>query len=311
MPKATVAQLVEAVKLRVIQGEAELGKVVISADIHRPALEVAGYFEHYPPERVQVVGQTESDFFGFLVDNVKVERVRQLLLPQTPCLIFSRGIQPHPVFKSRAQEVNVPLLGTDLATTRLITRLAHWLDNALAPRKTMHGVFVELYGVGVLLTGKSGIGKSETALELIKRGHRLVADDAVEVRKPAEDVLVGRCPSVLANLMEIRGLGIIDVCSMFGAGAVRPDKRVELILHFEPWVEGGHYDRLGFDTHYQDVLGVQVPIITVPVAPGRNLAMIVETAAVNFRAKTMGIDAGKEILSRIDAEMSRPQIQSK
>lgn len=303
MPEAKVAKLVTALKLNVLQGQDWLSKSVETADIHRPALEVAGYFDHYPSERIQVIGQTESDFFAKLDIKTQQQRAESLLSNDTPCFIFSRDIQPVKHFFVSAAAVKIPLLGTSLPTTRLFSRLAHWLDNALAPRRTMHGVFVELFGVGVLLTGASGIGKSETALELIKRGHRLVADDAVEVRRPAEDVLVGTSSEVLVNLMEIRGLGIIDVCSMFGAGAVRPDKRVELVLHFERWKEGVLYDRLGFDTNYQDILGVQVPTITVPVAPGRNLAMIVETAAVNFRAKTMGFDAGKDLSNRITKKM--------
>lgn len=186
----------------------------------------------------------------------------------------------------------------------MISCLGHWLDNALAPRKTMHGVFVELYGVGVLLTGISGIGKSETALELIKKGHRLIADDAVEVRRPSDDILVGSCPSVLLNLLEIRGLGIIDVVSVFGASAVRPEKRVEIIMSFEHWQETGQYDRLGFDQYYQEILGVKIPSITIPVAPGRNLAMLVETAAVNYRAKSLGGDVCAELSRRINEQMA-------
>jgi HPr kinase/phosphorylase len=305
MSDAKVAKLVTALKLNVIEGMDWLEKTVETSDIHRPALEVAGYFAHYPAERIQVIGQTESDFFEELGLNTQRQRAEKLIQANTPCLIFSRGLQPHSTILDCARKVRTPVLGTSLPTTRLFSRLAHWLDNTLAPRRTMHGVFVELFGVGVLLTGASGIGKSETALELIKRGHRLVADDAVEIRRPAEDVLVGTSPAMLANLMEIRGLGIIDVCNMFGAGAVRPDKRVELVLHFEKWKEGGHYDRLGFDTAYQDILGVKVPAITVPVAPGRNLAMIVETAAVNYRAKTMGFDAGKDLTNRITEEMRK------
>jgi len=185
--------------------------------------------------------------------------------------------------------------------------MGHWLDNVLAPHRTLHGVFVELFGVGILMTGVSGIGKSEVALELIKKGHRLIADDAVEIRRPAEDILVGTCPPVLVNLLEIRGLGIIDVSKIFGAGAVRPDKRVDLVMQFEEWQEGGQYDRLGFDTAYQELLGVKVPAITIPVAPGRNLAALVETAAVNFRADTSG-DVGEELKRRINAEIKKSNL---
>lgn len=305
MPEANGAQLADALKLTVLFGADWLDKEVRTADIHRPALEMAGFFAHYPGERVQVMGKTETDFFSGLQPSIQAERARQLVLPQTPCLIFSRGIIPAKAIIAQAEAVKVPVLGTDLPTTRLISRLGHWLDNVLAPRQTLHGVLVDLFGVGVLMTGVSGIGKSETALELIKKGHRLIADDAVEIRRPSEEVLVGTCPGVLTNLLEIRGLGIIDVCKIFGAGAVRPDKRVELILHFEHWQEGAPYDRLGFDTKHRELLGVKIPVITVPVAPGRNLAMLVETAAANFRARTLGVDVSTELMARIDKEMSR------
>jgi HPr kinase/phosphorylase len=305
MSETTVAALAAALNLSVFAGEDCLGKTVETADIHRPSLEVAGYFDHYPALRVQVIGKTESEFFAELAPQIQQQRADKLVIPTTPCLIFTRNLEPHRAIIDCARITKTPLLRTSLPTTRLISRLGHWLDNALAPRKTLHGVLVELFGVGVLITGVSGIGKSETALELIRKGHRLVADDAVEIRRPSEDVLVGSCPAVLANLIEIRGLGIIDVCKIFGAGAVRPEKRVELILHFEPWQEGGEYDRLGFETNYQELLGVKLPLITIPVAPGRNLAMLVETAAVNFRAKTMGADVSQDLIRRIAEEMAR------
>ncbi|MTI95564.1 MAG: HPr(Ser) kinase/phosphatase [Firmicutes bacterium] len=303
--KPTVADLVKELKLNVYCGTDLDSREITVSDINRPALEVAGYFTHYPKWRVQVIGQTEHDFFSTLSESVKEERAQELMQPETPAFILARDIQPSQPVLATARRRNVPLLGTKISTTRLISRLGHWLDNQLAPRKTIHGVFVELFGVGVLITGKSGIGKSETAMELIKRGHRLVADDAVEIRRPSEEVLVGASPAVLSNMMELRGVGIIDVCRLYGAAAVRPDKRVELILHFEHWVEGAAYDRLGFDGECQDILGVKVPFVRVPVAPGRNLAMIVETAAINFRAKAMGLDVAAEINQRITDAMNQ------
>lgn len=305
MPETTVQALASALNLTVFTGSDWLERSVITSEIHRPGLEMAGFFVHNPVTRVKVIGQTEFDFFGRLSEDVQMERARRLMHAETPCLILSRGLQPPPVIADCARDAQVPVLGANIPTTRLISRLGHWLDNTLAPRITLHGVFVELFGVGVLLTGTSGIGKSETALELIKQGHRLVADDAVEIRRPSEEILVGSSPDVVANLLEIRGLGIIDVCKVFGAGAVRPDKRVELNMHFEPWEPGAQYDRLGFDTHYRELLGVKIPLITVPVAPGRNLAMLVETAAVNFRARTMGMNVDEELRRRINAEINK------
>ncbi|HOB35323.1 MAG: HPr(Ser) kinase/phosphatase [Firmicutes bacterium] len=304
MPETTAAQLVAALKLNVLVGEEWLDRKVVTADIHRPALEMAGFFAHFPAERVQVMGMTETHFFNELDPSTQLERAKKLLSPQTPCLIITRNLQPAAALVRAARAARVPIFGTALPTTRLISRMGHWLDNALAPRKTLHGVLVDLFGTGVLITGPSGIGKSETALELIQKGHRLIADDAVEIRRPSEDILVGTCPPVLANLLELRGVGIIDVTKLFGAGAVRPDKRVELIIRLQPWQEGEPYDRLGFDSEYQEVLGVKVPMLTVPVAPGRNLAMLVETAAANFRARTMGMAVDQELLRRIDEAMS-------
>ncbi|MGI6364313.1 MAG: HPr(Ser) kinase/phosphatase [Bacillota bacterium] len=305
VPTATAKDLAAALALEILIGEEWLDKAITIADINRPALEMAGYFDHYPGDRVQVLGQTETDFFNTLEPEIQRDRARRLLLAETPCLIFSRDLEPPEAIFHQANRAQVPVLGSSLATTRLITRLGHWLDNALAPRQTLHGVLMDLFGVGVLLMGESGVGKSETALELIKMGHRLIADDAVEIRRPAETVLVGRCPRVLTNLLEIRGLGIIDVVKVFGFGAVRPEKRVELILHFQRWQEGDPYDRLGFDTQYHELLGVKVPIISVPVAAGRNLAMLVETAAANFRARTYGSNVQEELMRRIDEEMVR------
>lgn len=303
IPEATVGELTAALNLQVLSGEAWLGKIISSADIHRPALEMAGYFDHYPGYRIQVMGRTETNFYMTLPELTRKDRAVHLLLNETPCLIFSRNLEPPLSISQQANIVQVPVLGTSLATTRLTTRLGHWLDNALAPRQTLHGVFLDLFGIGVLLTGESGVGKSETALDLIKMGHRLIADDAVEIRRPAEDVLVGTCPPVLTNLLEIRGLGIIDVSKIFGVGALRPDKRVELILNFEHWQEGAPYDRLGFEAKFQELLGVKVPIISIPVAPGRNLAMLVETAAANYRARTLGGDVREELFRRINEEM--------
>src|SRR5690554_2477668 len=221
MPKAKISELALALQLNVLVGD-WLEGTVESSDIHRPALEMAGYFDHYPANQIQILGKTELDFFTALDEDTQLSRAQGLLEPGPPCLIITRNLPLPASIAQPARVKNVPVLGSSLSTTRLVSRLGHWLDNALAPRKTLHGVFVDLFGIGVLLTGSSGIGKSETALELIKMGHRLIADDAVEIRRPAEDILVGTCPGVLANLLEIRGLGIIDVFKIFGAGAVRP-----------------------------------------------------------------------------------------
>jgi HPr kinase/phosphorylase len=305
MLKPTVEEMVQALGLKVLADNSGLKQRLTSSDVHRPALEVAGFMDHYPAYRIQVIGQTEHEFFDTLAEKTQVDRAEDLISDQTPAILFSRDLVPQVAIATQAARAGVPILGSHLPTTRLISRLGRWLDNALAPRTTIHGVFVELYGVGVLITGDSGIGKSETALALINRGHRLVADDAVEIRRPSADVLVGRAPTVTANLMELRGVGIIDVSDLFGAAAIRPDKRVELSVHFQRWQEGAAYDRLGFEDHFINILEVKVPRLIIPVAPGRDLAMIIETAAMNYRAKAMGYNSREKLMTRLDAAMKK------
>lgn len=300
-----VAELQRELALAVLQGEDKLDRPLTTAEVYRPGLELAGFFDHYPDRRLQVMGRTERDFYSALDKVSQRERARQLFVPGPPCLVVSRGMALPGELARAAVEEGVPVLGSPLTTTRLIGRLSHWLDNRLAPRKNIHGVLLDLYGVGVLLTGKSGIGKSETALELIQRGHLLVADDAVEIRRPAEDILVGKAPPVLKNMMELRGVGIIDIAVLYGAGAVRPDKRVELVLQFEPWREGGDYERLGLERESFDLFGVKVDRILVPVAPGRNLAIIAETAAINYRAQATKQSGAAELCRRLDAVMNK------
>ncbi len=305
MSKAVVGDFVTELDLEVFCCQQHLDRPLTTADVYRPGMELAGYLAHYPAGRVQVMGQTEWDFCGTLSPEVQSERAKQLLDPGPPCIIFSRGLKPPRQMIEAAQAASVPLLGSPLPTTQLISRLSHWLDNRLAPRKTIHGVLMDLFGVGILITGESGIGKSETALELVKRGHRLVADDAVEIRRPAEDILVGEAPELIRNMMELRGVGIIDVAALYGAAAVRPDKRVELVINFKQWEEGADYDRLGLEHHNFELFDVTLQRLEIPVAPGRNLATIVETAAVNYRAKAADICGASEVCRRLDVVMNK------
>ena len=305
MNKAVVQDFIAELELEAFCCQQHLDRLLTTADVYRPGMELAGYMAHYPASRVQVMGQTEWDFCGTLSPEVRVQRAEQLLKPGPPCIVFSRGLKPPQEMIATAQAVSVPLLGSLLPTTRLISRLSHWLDNRLAPRKTIHGVLMDLFGVGILITGDSGIGKSETALELVKRGHRLVADDAVDIRRPAQDILLGEAPDLTRNLMELRGIGIIDVAALYGAGAVRPDKRVELVVNFKEWQEGADYDRLGLEHHSFELFDVTLQRLEIPVAPGRNLASIVETAAVNYRAKAADLCGASEVCRRLDVVMNK------
>ncbi len=290
----SVRQLVTDTNLTVYSGEAYLDerKVVVS-DISRPGLELTGYFNYYPHERVQLFGRTESAFARNMTSEERLVIYKRMAAEDTPAFLVSRGIDPLDEMLMAAAAAHVPVLGSKLPTTRLSSLLTDYLESQLAERRSMHGVLVDLYGLGVMITGDSGVGKSETALELIQRGHRLIADDRVDVYQKDEQTIIGEAPAILAHLLEIRGLGIIDVMSLFGAGAVRTNASVDLIVHLENWTPDKQFDRLGSGEQSQQIFDVAVPKITIPVKVGRNLASIIEVAAMNFRAKSMGFDATK------------------
>ena len=264
-----------------------------SADINRPGLQLAGFFEHFSHDRVQVIGKGEYKYFNSLSNEVRNERLRRLLSYEIPVLVLARGLEARTDFLKAAQDYNRIILRSQMATTRFINKASAYLNERLAPFKTIHGVLVDIYGIGVLIMGKSGVGKSETALELIKRGHRLVADDAVEIKRIEEDVIRGEAPEIISCLMEIRGIGILDIKSLYGVGAIRQNKIIDMVVELENWEEGKYYDRLGIDEEYMDILGVPIEKLVIPVKPGRNLAMIIEVAAKNFRQKKMGYNAAE------------------
>ncbi|MBT9281219.1 MAG: HPr(Ser) kinase/phosphatase [Hydrogenibacillus schlegelii] len=295
-----VRKLVERFRFDVLAGEAGLDRPVVTGDIHRPGLAVAGYFAHHPVRRIQVLGKTEMTFAAELAPEVRQYRFAKLMHPATPCLILAHGVEAPPELVAAAADRAVPLLSTPIKTTKLISLLTDFLDKALAPRTTMHGVLVEVYGIGILLIGQSGIGKSETALELIKRGHRLIADDAVEILKTAEGELIGEAPPLIENLLEIRGLGILNVMALFGAGAIRLRKKISLVVRLEFWDSRKRYDRLGLDEEKIRILDTELPLVVIPVRPGRNLAVIVEVAAMHYRLKLMGIHPAREFAERLD-----------
>ena len=294
MNSVSVANLVEAINLTVYSGEEYLEeKQITTSDIYRPGLELTGYFEYYPEERIQLFGMTEVSYSHQLTKKDLQDVAEKLCAPKTPCLVIARDLKVPAELEKSAKANNIPMLLSSLPTTRLSSKMTDYLEGKLAERRAMHGVLVDIYGLGVLITGDSGVGKSETALELIKRGHRLIADDRVEVWQQDEQSFVGEAPQILRHLLEIRGIGIIDVMNLFGAGAVRQDTDISLIVHLENWSKDKQFDRLGSGEQSQQIFDVSVPKITIPVKIGRNLAIIIEAAAMNFRAKTMGYDATK------------------
>ncbi|MFH5811089.1 HPr(Ser) kinase/phosphatase [Companilactobacillus sp. FL22-1] len=291
----TVSEMVKDNELKVYAGADLMDQEKITtSDISRPGIELTGYFDYYPSERIQLFGQTESAYSRSMTENNRYKVMLELCREDTPALLISRNIQPSKELLKAATEHNVPVIGSELPTTRLSSMITEYLDEKLAPRESIHGVLVDVYGIGILLTGHSGIGKSETALELVKRGHRLIADDRVDVYQRDEKTIVGEAPKILNHLLEIRGIGIIDVMNLFGAGAVRSQSEIQLIINLENWSADKNYDRIGTLEDKRTFFDVDVPQITVPVKVGRNISIIIEVAAMNYRAKKMGYDATKK-----------------
>lgn len=292
MPSSvTVKELVDNVHLKVLQGEKYLQRAITSADICRPSLVFAGYYTHYPAMRVQLLGITETSFCKDLTPAKRMTAMKHLCQPETPCIVISTDLPIPKELAQVAKETHIPILGSSVLSSRLISNMTNYLNGKLAKRQSLHGELVDMNGVGVLITGDSGIGKSETALELVRRGHRLVADDRVEIYAQDESTLIGAAPSILSHMMEIRGVGIIDVMTLYGIGAVMPEDTIDFIVHLETWSPEVHFDRLGERNQSQTIMGVKVPKVSVPVKVGRHLAIIIEAAAMNYRAVSLGYDA--------------------
>ncbi|MFD2114913.1 HPr(Ser) kinase/phosphatase [Paenibacillus yanchengensis] len=294
-----VAELAKHFEMEVLAGEVGLKRVITVDDLYRPGLEMAGYFHYHPSERVQLLGRTEISFLNTLNAAEREDRMKHLCQDDTPCIILTRELEAPEQLLDQANRTGTPVLRSPISTTILISRITGFLEHKLAPTTTIHGVLVDVYGVGILITGGSGIGKSETALELVKRGHRLVADDAVEIRQTADSHLHGTAPELIRHLLEIRGLGIINVMTLFGAGAVRTQKRIGLVIKLEIWQQEKQYDRLGLDEVKTKIIDTDVPLVTVPVRPGRNLAVIIEVGAMNFRLKRMGFNAALQFTNKL------------
>ena len=304
--KVTVQDVVDKFGLKVLtaMGLAREREVTVP-DINRPALQLTGFYGHFDHRRIQIVGLAEHDFFVHKLDDAqKREAFRRLFETDIPCLIFCRDLHPDVAILEEAEKAGVPVLICAKPTSEFTAEIIRWLNVELAPSIRIHGVLVDVYGVGVLITGESGIGKSEAALELIKRGHRLVSDDAVEIHKVSNDTLVGTSPSVTQYFIELRGIGIVDVKTLFGVASVKDTQGIDMVIEFEEWERGKEYDRLGINEQYTEILGNSVTCYRIPIRPGRNLAIIVESAAANFRQRRMGYNAAQELYNRVQKNLS-------
>lgn len=304
LAKVNVKDILKKFDLELVTGEEGINRPITTSDLSRPGIELAGFFDYYPAERIQLIGKTELSFTEKLTDPDRNNRFERLCTDITPGIIICRGLEVPSELIEAAEKESVPVLRTKQKTTRFSALLTNYLESKLAPTTAVHGVLVDIYGVGVLITGKSGVGKSETALELVKRGHRLVADDCVEIRQEDEDTLVGTSPELIEHLLEIRGLGIINVMTLFGAGAVRSFKRISVVMDLEFWDQRKQYDRLGLDEEKMKIIDTELTKLTIPVRPGRNLAVIIEVAAMNFRLKQMGVNAAEQFTNRLAEQMS-------
>ena len=285
--------------------EIDPDKVIINTpEVNRPALQLAGFFEHFDKERVQVIGNVECAFLNNMEKKNRIWVYDKLMSSGIPCLIICRGVEPDKELLEAAVKYGVPVATTEMATSPFDAELTRWLHVQLAPEKTIHGVLVDVYGEGVLIMGESGIGKSEAALELIKRGHRLVSDDVVIVKKVSDETLIGTSPDMTKHLIELRGIGVIDVKALFGVESILDTANIDMVIQLEEWDRGKDYDRLGLTDHHIDILGNQVIIYNIPVRPGRNVAVIVESASVNHRQKMLGYNAAQELERRVEESFS-------
>lgn len=296
----TVEKLIKDFELEVLvegHGDEEI-KV---SDVNRPGLQLSGFYNYFTPERIQVIGKAEWSFLDDMQVELRRKRLKKYFSFDMKCVIITRDLEPHEEFIKYAKNKNIWVLRTSLVTTKFISRLTIYMSDKLAPETRLHGVLVDVYGIGILITGESGIGKSEVALELIKRGHRLVTDDAVDI-KEIDGELIGSSPKITIGMLEVRGIGIIDVSALYGLSSVLQQKDIKLVMHFEHWKNDGDYDRLGTNYEYMDILGTKVRKLTVPIRPGRNIAVIIEAAAVNFRYSLMSSETPVDIIeSRINS----------
>lgn len=308
MASVSLKKVIDKLKLENLTPDIPIDKIRITQpDINRPALQMAGFFEFFDATRIQIIGFVEYYYMKEKIPEDKRKEIYDTLLSSEgmPAVVFCRELQPDALFLESAIAHNVPILSTKDQTSTFMAEVIRWLSEELAPCISVHGVLVDVYGEGVLITGESGIGKSEAALELIKRGHRLVTDDVVEIRKISDDTLMGSAPDITRHFIELRGIGIVDVKALFGASSVKDSQQIDLVIRLEDWNKDKEYDRLGLEESYTEYLGNKIVCHNIPIRPGRNLAVICEAAAVNYRQKKMGYNAAKELYARVQNSLAK------
>ena len=302
----TITELIEKLGLRNMTMELDTDAIVlVHPDVNRPALQLTGFFDHFDKDRVQIIGYVEQAYLDKLTPERRHEVYDALISSQIPCLLFSRGMKPEEDVLELCNHYGVPCMVSEKTTSDLMAEVIRWLNVKLAPMISIHGVLVDVFGEGVLIMGESGIGKSEAALELIKRGHRLVSDDVVEIRRVSDETIIGSAPDITRHFIELRGIGIIDVKTLFGVESVKDTQAIDMVIKLEEWDREKEYDRLGMEDQYTEFLGNKVVCHSIPIRPGRNLAIIVESAAVNYRQKKMGYNAARELYNRVQANLAR------
>ncbi len=305
-----LGKLIGEFNLEVIRGGKDYEtRAIRTEDVNRPGLQLIGFFDYFDPKRIQMIGRVETTYLTGLTHEARLECFDRLMARDIPCLIISRGMEPFPECMEMAEKYDRTILRAQETTSTFMSALIAYLRTELSPRITRHGVLVEIYGEGVLLLGESGVGKSETAIELVKRGHRLIADDAVEIKRAGTKRLVGTAPELIRHYIELRGIGVIDVRRLFGMSAIKEESDIDLVINLEQWKDGAMYDRLGLENLYTTILDVQIPSLTVPVKPGRNLAVIIEVAAMNNRHKKMGYNAALEFTKQINEHFDQAMSQ--
>ena len=309
MYKVALQECIEKMNLECLTPDVNIEEIEITqSDVNRPALQLAGFFDYFDHHRVQIIGHVENTYMENQGMEYSVEMMGRIMSYKVPCIVFCRNIQVPEEFLAQANEHGVPILRTKMTTSSFSSELDRWLKVELAPRIRIHGVLVDIYGEGVLITGESGIGKSEVALELIHRGHRLVSDDVVEIKKISDDTLLGTAPDITRHFIELRGIGIIDVKALYGVGAVKDTQSIGMVIKLEDWDREKEYDRLGLEDQYTEYLGIKVICHSIPIRPGRNLAVIVESAAINHRQKKMGYNAAQELYNRVQNNLRKGSV---
>ena len=312
MYKVKLTEFVNKMNLKSLLPDIDTDSIMIEQSaVNRLALQLAGFFEHFDSERIQVIGNVEAAYMKQLAPESIPPLCEKIFSFNIPCLVFCRGLEPSQEMLDTAEKNGVPIFTTEMTTSDFIANSVRWLSEELAPRISIHGVLVDVYGEGVLIMGESGIGKSEAALELIHRGHRLVSDDVVEIRKISDDTLLGTSPDITRHFIELRGIGIVDVKTLFGVESVMYNQTIDMVIRLEDWNREANYDRLGLDEEYIEFLGNKVVCYSIPIRPGRNLAVIVESAAINYRAKKMGYNAAQELYNRVTGSLSTNKEEQK